>query len=109
MPISKSAKKALRVNRRQTSLNRYRKALVKDATKDVNEKNVNKAVSMIDKAAKWGLIHPNKAARLKSQLNKKFDTKPEKKETATKTAKTKATAKKAPAKKPATKKATKKS
>ena len=76
MPISKSAKKSLRVNRRQTSLNRYRKALVKDALKNVDEQTVNKAVSMIDKAAKWRLIHQNKADRLKSQLGKKFSTKP---------------------------------
>ena len=88
MPISKSAKKSLRVNRRQTSLNRYRKALVKDALKNVDEQTVNKAVSMIDKAAKWNLIHQNKAARLKSQLGKKFDTKPVK---TTKTAKSKVT------------------
>lgn len=90
MPISKSAKKSLRVNRRKTTLNRYRKALVKDAIKNVDEKSVNTAVSMIDKAAKWNLIHKNKAARLKSHLAKKFDTKPSK---TTKTAKSKATSK----------------
>ena len=100
MPISKSAKKALRVNRRKTALNRYRKALVKDAIKNVDEKSVNKAVSMIDKAAKWSLIHQNKAARLKSHLAKKFDTKP------TKTTKTKAGTKTKVATKKAVKKTT---
>ena len=90
MPISRSAKKALRVNRRKTALNRYRKALVKDAIKNVDEKSVNTAVSMIDKAAKWKLIHKNKAARLKSQITKKFGTKPSR---TTKTAKSKTTGK----------------
>ncbi len=72
MPISNSAKKALRSAERKTSLNRYRKARLKDALRVTEDKQVNTAVSLIDKAAKWGIIHPNKAARLKSRLSKKF-------------------------------------
>jgi len=97
MPISKSAKKALRVSLKKTSQNRHRKALIKEALKSVDEKNVNKAVSMIDKGVKWGIFHQNKAARMKSRLNKEFKTLPDKTD--------KPTAKKATpkAKKPAAK------
>lgn len=80
MPISKSAKKALRVSLKKTSQNRYRKALIGEALKSVNEKTVNHAVSMIDKGVKWGIFHQNKAARLKSRLNKEFKTLPNKSE-----------------------------
>ncbi|MEX0594707.1 MAG: 30S ribosomal protein S20 [Patescibacteria group bacterium] len=113
MPISKSAKKALRVSNRKASVNRHRKALVKEALKNVDGKTINKAVSMIapdkeglsrafsaiDKGVKWGTFHANKAARLKSQLSKKIDTKPAKEKTATKAkSKTAVKAKKAPSK-----------
>lgn len=70
MPITKSAKKALRVAKRKTSTNRHRKEVVKAAIKNAGGEGFNSAVSLIDKAAKWGIIHPNKAARLKSRLAK---------------------------------------
>lgn len=72
MPISKSAKKALRVARTKTSTNRYRKELLKAALKKADVSSV----SLIDKAAKWGIIHPNKASRLKSNLAKKLGSAP---------------------------------
>lgn len=72
MPISKSAKKSLRVSQTKTSRNRYRKSLLKDALKKAD----HSSVSLIDKAAKWGIIHANKAARLKSQLSKKIGATP---------------------------------
>jgi len=70
MPISKSAKKAHRSSEHKASLNRYRKELIKDALKNVSPESAAKAVSMIDKGAKWGLFHPNRAARMKSSLSK---------------------------------------
>lgn len=70
MPISKSAKKSLRVAQHKTSLNRYRKALIKEALKNVTADNASKAVSMIDKGVKWNLFHKNRAARMKSSLTK---------------------------------------
>lgn len=78
MPISKSAKKAQRVAESKTSRNRYRKDLLKDALKKADASSI----SLIDKAAKWGIIHPNKAARLKSQLSKTVETKPTEKKAA---------------------------
>lgn len=70
MPISKSAKKSLRVAQHKTSINRYRKALIKAALKNVTADTASKAVSMIDKGVKWNLFHQNKAARMKSALMK---------------------------------------
>lgn len=70
MPITKSAKKALRVAKHKTSINRHRKEVLKAAVKNAEGEGFDTAVSLIDKAAKWGIIHPNKAARLKSRLAK---------------------------------------
>lgn len=72
MPISQSAKKSLRVSEHKTSVNRYRKARLKEATRKVTAETLPAAVSMIDKAAKWKLIHPRKAARWKSRLSVEF-------------------------------------
>ncbi len=71
MPISKSAKKSLRVSLRKTAVNRHRKAVIKAAMKNVSTDTAAGAISMIDKGAKWGIFHPNKAARLKSQIAKR--------------------------------------
>lgn len=72
MPISKSAKKSLRVSQHKTALNRYRKALIKEALKNVTPSTASKAISMIDKGVKWNLFHQNKAARMKSALTKQL-------------------------------------
>jgi len=42
-----------------------------DATQESISKSLNTTLSMIDKNANKNLIHANKAARLKSRLNKK--------------------------------------
>ena len=57
---------------RKTSLNRYRKQLIKVALKNVTADSFSKAVSMIDKGVKWQLFHQNKAARMKSALAKQL-------------------------------------
>ena len=72
MPITKSAKKSLKVSRVKQAQNYKAKVSLDKALKGVDEKTVNKTVSTIDKAAKIGIIHKNKAARLKSALSKKF-------------------------------------
>lgn len=101
MPISKSARRALRSATKKTLINRRRKAVLRSALKTAANETVNKTVSTIDKAAKWGIIHPNKAARLKSGLAKKFSS------TASESKPKAATKAKAP-KKPATTAKTKK-
>jgi small subunit ribosomal protein S20 len=72
MPITKSAKKALRVQHRKTEVNRRRKAFLKSAVKSVSLETLAKTFSAIDKAAKWGVIEKNKAARLKSRLSRQI-------------------------------------
>lgn len=72
MPIIKSAKKALRQTIKRTAKNRATKQNLKIALKKVSTGKLAKVQALIDKAVKNHLIHKNKAARLKSQLFKKF-------------------------------------
>ena len=84
MPVTKSAAKALRNQKRKRKYNLRAKKKAKEAIKrfkdSPNEKNLQTAYSAIDKAAKRNVYHQNKAARLKSQLAKKLP----KKKTSTK-------------------------
>lgn len=81
MPITKSAKKALRQTKRRTLANRVvkdkYKSTVKALRKAVEAKNVEQAKSFlpkayqaIDKATKKGVIKKNAANRYKSRLAK---------------------------------------
>lgn len=123
MPIIKSAKKRVRVAAKATARNSKTKRALKSALKLFGRKasagNHSSAQSAIDKAAKKGLVHKNKAARMKKQLaakGKAAGVKAEKtvkaaakpavkKVTAAKKTVAKAPAKKPAAKKPAAKKA----
>jgi len=107
MPITKSAKKSLKVSRTKQAQNYKAKVSLDKALKSVDEKTVNKTVSTIDKAAKIGIIHKNKAARLKSALSKKFSSPKETAKTTTKPVE-KVTEKKVVAKKVVVKKPSKK-
>ena len=113
MPIIKSAKKRVRVAKRQSIENARTKKEVKAAIKSfeaavATKKNIEAAQSSaygaLDTAVKKGIITKNKAARKKSQLNLRAKAvSGGKKKTATKKTATKKTASKA-AKKPAAKK-----
>lgn len=80
MPITKSAKKALRQSWRKREFNLKRlnemKAAVKSAKKSKEEKNeelpklISSAYKAIDKAAKKGVIKKGAADRKKSRLAK---------------------------------------
>jgi len=81
MPITKSAKKALRQNRRRRLFNLRRikkmKDLVKQIQKLIKDNKKEQAVKLlpetykaIDKAAKRGVIKKNTASRKKSRLTK---------------------------------------
>lgn len=74
MPIIKSAIKKVRKDKVRTARNKKRelvlKSLVKKARVAKTAKDLQAAFSALDKAAKVHLIHPNKAARLKSRLSK---------------------------------------
>lgn len=73
MPVSTSAKKALRRDVRRTHNNQFYRSRLKTTIDNARSKptpeNLQLAYSVIDKAAKKGIIHDNKAARLKSQLS----------------------------------------
>ena len=74
MPITKSAKKALkqqtRRGRENSKTRRAYKLAIKKFKKEPTLKNLSLAYSKIDRAAKKNVIHKNKAARLKAQLSK---------------------------------------
>ena len=86
MPQTKSAKKALHASERRRVINdrwrrKYRAAVkaVKDALKDGKKKEVPEllvdAQKNLDRAARRNILHPNKAARIKSQLQKASNSK----------------------------------
>ena len=74
MPVTKSAKKKLRQDKKRTLENKKLKkrlsGLIKKAKKTKTEKAIKDATKMADLAAKKDIIHKNKAARIKSQLSK---------------------------------------
>ena len=72
MPITKSAIKALKQARAKQKRNIIKKKNLKQTIKKTSSaKDLAKAQSVIDKIAKSGYIHKNKAARLKSRLARK--------------------------------------
>lgn len=74
MPVLPHAKKALRRDQRRAQQNLKVRSAAKSAIKkmrqDPTEENLKLAYKKIDKAAKKGVYHANKAARLKSRLAK---------------------------------------
>jgi small subunit ribosomal protein S20 len=81
MPQIKAAKKTLRSSKRKRAVNdRWRKRMRESyhtAKKAMEEKDKKKAqeegkktIKEIDRAARRNIIHPNKAARKKSRLQK---------------------------------------
>jgi len=115
MPIIKSAKKRVKTAHkaavRNSKTKRTLKGALKDFHKSVTGANHSKAQSAIDKAAKKGLVHKNKAARLKKQAAAKAKAagaKTTAKPAAKKAPAKKTTTKTTTARKPAAKKTTKK-
>ena len=82
MPNSKRGNKVARVAERKRLRNRSERSSVKtliakaksssDAGEESAHEKTTTAISGIDKAVKKGIIHRNKAARLKSRLMKKL-------------------------------------
>jgi small subunit ribosomal protein S20 len=74
MPVTKTAKRALRGSKAKTSVNKTimtgLEVAVRLAKKSKTAAKIVKAVSLADRAAKKRVIHKNKAARIKSQLAK---------------------------------------
>ncbi len=74
MPVTKTAKRALRGSKNKTIVNKLTmsslEVAIRHAKKTMKMDKINKAVSLADRAAKKGVIHKNKAARIKSQLSR---------------------------------------
>ncbi len=74
MPIIRSAIKKVRKDKIRTARNKKRennlKSLIKKTRTNKRAGDLQSVFSALDKAAKVHLIHPNKAARLKSRLSK---------------------------------------
>ena len=80
MPITQSAKKALRGSLRKKAFNDRRKRVMKEEIKKIEKmsktnkaeavKMLSTAFQTIDKAAKKGVIKKNNAARKKSRLSR---------------------------------------
>jgi len=79
MPITRSAKKAVKVSARKKVINDRRRRVMREETKTVKSiiagktkgdavQELSKAYKAIDKAAKRGVIKKNTAARKKSRL-----------------------------------------
>lgn len=75
MPIIKSAKKRVKTAEKAAVRNSKTKRALKSAfklfAKKATPKSHSAAQSTVDKALKKGLVHKNKAARLKKQLSAK--------------------------------------
>ena len=74
MPVTKTAKRALRSSKQKESVNKLTisklEASIRVATKGKTAERIHKAMSLADRAAKRKIIHKNKSARIKSQLSK---------------------------------------
>jgi len=85
MPTHKSAEKRVRQTEKRTARNkavrskfnteirRFEQAVKNEEGKDIIEQRLRQAVKTIDQTASKGVIHENKAARIKSRLMKKFN------------------------------------
>lgn len=81
MPKIKSAKKRMELSRKWAARNRTSRARIRTAVKRVREAEdletaetrLRTAFSLLDRAARRRLYHPNKVARLKSQLQRHVD------------------------------------
>lgn len=80
MANHKATKKDVRQAAKRRDRNRYNGKTTRNAIRDLKQLDENKAfgdklpsvISMIDKLAKRGIIHKNKAANLKSKLAKQL-------------------------------------
>jgi len=74
MPILKNAKKAQRQTKKRTMANKIKKESLRtkiaDFKKSKGKSSLENISSLIDKMVKSGIIHKNKAGRIKSNLAK---------------------------------------
>lgn len=74
MPVTKTAKRALRGSIAKELINKRTigklEMAIRQARNSKSPEKVIKAISLADRAAKRKVIHKNKAARIKSQMSK---------------------------------------
>ena len=74
MPVTTTAKRALRGSKNKASINKIILGKLEVATriarKSKTAEKIIAAISLADRAAKKKVIHKNKAARIKSQMSK---------------------------------------
>lgn len=74
MPVTKTAKRALRSSKRKAKINslilKNLEIAIRTAKKTKSPKDVRRASSLADRAAKKRAVHKNKSARIKSALSK---------------------------------------
>ena len=74
MPVTKTARRALRGSKEKESFNKITmgklEGAIRLAKKSKSEAKIITAISLTDRAAKKKVIHKNKSARIKSQLAK---------------------------------------
>ncbi len=77
MPNIKSAKKRMVLSRKWSARNRRARARLRTAVKKVHQEGdadsarmlLSDAISLLDRAGRKRLVHPNRVARLKRQLH----------------------------------------
>jgi len=76
MPVTKTAKRALRSSKRKSLVNsailQNLEIALRVARKQKGAAKILAAIKLTDRAAKKRVIHKNKAARIKSSLSKLF-------------------------------------
>ena len=74
MPVTKTAKRALRGSKKKAAVNQLivsgLEEAIRLAKKSHSREKILKAISLADRAAKKMVIHRNKAGRIKSTLSK---------------------------------------
>ncbi|OGM09844.1 hypothetical protein A2W13_01525 [Candidatus Woesebacteria bacterium RBG_16_36_11] len=74
MPVTKTAKRALRGSKRKGQINSLILSMLEIAVRKARvsktKESILKAVSLLDRASKKKAIHKNKASRIKSSLAK---------------------------------------
>ncbi|MGD0523260.1 MAG: 30S ribosomal protein S20 [Candidatus Microgenomates bacterium] len=76
MPVTKTAKRALRSSKKKGQINSKvlstLEIAIRAAKKSPTAKNTQKVISLTDRAAKSKVIHKNKADRIKKAFSKKM-------------------------------------
>lgn len=72
MPVTKTAKRALRSSKKKLNINKIimsnLEVAIRDAKRSKSAEGVRAAISLADRAAKKNTIHKNKANRIKATL-----------------------------------------